>query len=44
MLILCGVLMKRAFHLQEKAKKVPLKEGPQFMTCQKRMEDIATRA
>jgi len=44
MLILRGVLIKSAFNLQEKAKKVLLKEGPQFMMCQKCMEDIAMQA
>jgi hypothetical protein len=43
MLTLRGVLMKSAFNLQEKAKKDLLKERPQFMMCQKCMEDIAMR-
>jgi hypothetical protein len=44
MLILRGVLMKMAFNLQKKFKKVLLKKGPKFMMCQKGMEDIAMRA
>ena len=44
MLKLRCVLMKGAFNLQKKIKKVLLKKGPKFMMYQKLMEDIAMRA